>query len=121
MKYALLALFCLACRGSLETAPDPDLPTSVPSVLGPVPIFYVDTIRAVDSTKMLVGGYDYYARRILIRQEARRSAITARSIAWHEWCHVVLVDAGLFVEPSLLEVLCNVLAQARTAERPPRR
>jgi hypothetical protein len=113
MRYALFALLVAACQAPPYTAP---VPVAIPSLQGPIPVLYVDTIPAVDSTKNLVGGYDYYGRRVLIRQEARRNRVTAHLIAWHEWCHVVMVDAGLKVDGPIVELICDAFAQARTAE-----
>lgn len=113
MRRALLCLALLAaCRQPVELEP----PTSVFSTLGPVPIYYVDTIRGVDSTRYLVGGYDYYARRILIRREALRNPVTAWLIGLHEECHVFLVDAGIKADSPVVELICDSYAKHRMAE-----
>lgn len=109
--FAFLLLLSLAGCG----APHLAAPTSVSSVLGPVPVVYVDTIPAMDSTRYLVGGFDYYARQVLIRREALRSAITAHLIAAHEECHIVLVDAGVRLDPYMVELVCDAFAQAKVA------
>ena len=114
MRVALLTLVVLlaGCRQHPELRP----PTRVFSMLGDVPIIYVDTIRGVDSTRYLVGGYDYYSRRILIRREALRNPITAWAISFHESCHVWMVDAGIKADGPAVELICDSWAQSRVAE-----
>lgn len=108
----LSVLLLLACRAPVELRP----PTSVFSMLGEVPIVYVDTIRGADSTRYLLGGYDYYSRRIFIRREALRNPVTAWAIGLHEECHVFLVDAGIKADGPVIELICDSYAQHRVAE-----
>lgn len=113
-----LVLTCVltlaACaKPAVVTVP---LPEVMPSMLGPIPVVYVDSIIGQNPTQYVVGSYDYYRRRILLRRDTKGHPATAWAVAYHEWCHAALMDVGFRAEAVVTEMFCDAIALSRTRE-----
>lgn len=127
MKLALLYLllapwFAAACAPAHRFARPPahaelpPLPDYITTVRGPIPVVVVDTIGIADSTRYIIGRFDYFTRRILIRRSLKERANQWHTLE-HERCHVTFLEAGLNVEPAMyLELICDAFANARVAD-----
>lgn len=114
----LVALMCavIGCARPVTAPGLLDLPRSLPSPLGPVPVLVVDSIRGADSTLNLMGGFDAARRLIYIRRGMAPAA--ALHVAYHEFCHVWTFDTGLsqLLPPLLLDAICDAWGTSRVAE-----
>ena len=123
MRFLATALLCglMACsqnapRVALGPRVLPPIPTSIASQLGPVPVLFVDVIRAsdVDSTT-LVGAFDSWTRKIYIRKDL--AFVQQWQIFFHESAHVWLHDSGLseMLHPNMTNAICDAFGSAQVA------
>ena len=91
----------------------PRLPTTLPTVLGPIPVERVTGLR--DShDKACLGICRFTERDVRIESAVARTA--AWHTFWHEWTHMTLWDAGLELDEATTERLCDAFALARVRE-----
>ena len=91
----------------------PKLPTTIPSVLGPVPVARVVELREKESGKSCLGLWRSAEREVEILTPV--SLPTAWHTYWHEWMHIALYDAGVELGEAE-ERVCDVIASARVRE-----
>jgi hypothetical protein len=106
----VLALACVAPSAPPEWPP---LPSTVPSVLGPVPVRVTPDLRL--GKEPLMGSWSSYARVIRVR------AGIAPAAQWqaleHERVHMELWDAGVVIgDEELEDRICDAVATARVRE-----
>lgn len=93
--------------------PLPPLPTTAPSVLGPVAVERVVDLRDSNGVACL-GTWTSTLR--LIRLDASLPLAAAWHTYWHEWTHVALYDVGVKLKKAKEEQICDALATARVRE-----
>lgn len=91
----------------------PTLPKSTPSILGPVPVTRVKDLK--DDKGRECSGICNHALRV-VRLATNMSETVAWQTYWHEWAHIVMVDAGIEAPKVLKERLCDAFANARVRE-----
>lgn len=112
------ALLCLAllfaCRAPVSLPP---IPQTVPSMLGPVPIVWVDSLRNTEG-RALYGGWSGSRRTIYLRSDLKANPTHAHLVLRHEVCHVILEDFGLsnLLAPETEQALCDGFATYAVAE-----
>lgn len=94
----------------------PKLPAFVPSQLGPVPVTLVDRIEPEKGEEYIFGRYSTSRRVIEISRES--SHVMQWQTLFHEWAHVVMIDAGLHhgMTEALQEQMCDAFGTARVVE-----
>ncbi len=90
----------------------PPLPTTIPSVLGPVAVSMHDNLRDANGSACL-GIWNPSERRV--RLESNAALLAQWHTYWHEHAHVTFWDAGLKVGKKE-ERICDALATARVRE-----
>lgn len=110
----------LGCRGSVQTAPIPDLPpipTQVISMMGPVPVLWVDSLVNGEG-KPMSGGFHTIRRTIFLKNDLKKNATVAWLVLIHEQCHVWSLDSGVadLIAPETMQALCDANAAYRVAE-----
>ena len=91
----------------------PPLPTTLPSIVGPVPLTRVSDLR----DKKNDGCYGIWRADVRdVRLEADMSLTTAWLTYWHEWAHIVFWDAGVRLDKEVEERIVDALAIARVRE-----
>lgn len=98
---------------SKRTKSLPPIPTTVPSVLAPIPVTRVRDLRDKNGAACF-GIWRNDVRDV--RLEAEMHGVTAWHTYWHEWTHVILWDAGVKLREADAERVCDALATARVRE-----
>lgn len=89
------------------------LPTTAPSVLGPIAVTRVANLRDSDGTALL-GVWRSATRQIDVLADA--APVAAWHTYWHEHAHAVLYDAGVALGKKKCEAVCDAFATARVRE-----
>ena len=97
----------------------PKLPAFVPSQFGPVPVTLHEKLRTKGKKKRrrpIFGKYNFFQREIHISREA--TPIMQWQTLFHEWAHMVMIDAGVHntLSNETQELLCDTFATARVVE-----
>ena len=96
----------------------PKLPAFVPSQLGPVPVIRHRKLKDKGPNKAayLFGRYSLSQREIHINEQSTH--VMQWQTLFHEWAHMVMVDAGLHnaLTNEQQETLCDAFATARVVE-----
>lgn len=98
----------------------PRLPSSIWSPLGPVPVHLVERIRPLseEAPKDIDDFGNFDPKRRVIEVLDSLTPWQKWQTLRHEWCHMVLFDAGLhnLYNDERQEVLCDVIGTALAAE-----
>jgi hypothetical protein len=119
LAFALLALV-VACGRAPSLAPRPVLlPDTIYTASGATPVVLVDSIATPDPRKLILGQYDYLARRLYISRVVK-DPMQRQKVLAHETCHATMAESGLqmhFAEaPWLLELICDAMANSALAQ-----
>ncbi len=119
MKRLLLLVLLTACSRP-ATVPRPalsDIPSSVPSQLGPVPVVWVDSMTNGEGQKVL-GGFHIIRRTIYLQNDLKQNPTLALAVFFHETCHVWIMDSGLYnlLPEKVQQAICDAQASYRVAE-----
>jgi hypothetical protein len=120
LAIALLGLLSLAGCARPVTAPRPlpAPPSSVASILGPVPVEYVDTLDVGIPGANYIGIFDPLRRRILVVRGL--PPVVRLQVMYHEACHLALFDVGIRHGPpefmAFMDRVCDAIANSRVAE-----
>lgn len=91
----------------------PDIPESMPSLLGPVHVTRVKDLRDKNGR----GCFGIWRNDVRdVRLDADMHLVTAWHTYWHEWVHVALWDAGVVLKDADAERVCDAIATLRTRE-----
>jgi hypothetical protein len=92
----------------------PRLPSSVFSLLGPVPVLVMDLSTEEGGNETLLGIWNAARRDIRVRP--LMAPVTALHTLYHEQTHCWLWDAGVRLTSEQEEAVCDAIATARVAE-----
>jgi len=98
---------------SKKIAQLPPLATTIPSVLGLVPVTRESGLRMRETGSRCLGIWRSAQREVAI--EADAALVAAWHTYWHEWAHIVLYDAGVALKKHE-ERVCDAIATARVRE-----
>lgn len=122
-RFIVLSALVLAAAACAKPAPTTapshagfEIPTSIQTQVGPVPVVIVDSIQGRDPTEFLNGGYDSRNRVVYLRRDL--ASVQRVIVFYHEVCHVRTIDAGLhyLISARVLQAFCDQWAMSAAAD-----